>query len=339
MEHLANASTRSPDHRYLRVADLRALRHMIFASRRAVEGRYTGRHKSHQRGQSAEFVDYRQYIPGDEVGHVDWKVYARSDRLFIKLFEHQSDMTVNLLVDGSASMGYAGIDHPQTLRPAATGDSPAGDAVSRRSPKKDRDILTAPSKYDYACLMAAAIAFLVTNQQDRVSFGIAQEGLQWFHGPIGSTGQLPRILEEMETVNPDGHGQIAESIRSLARRTSRRGLLVLFSDLFEDREQILKAFSLLTHRGTEVVVFQVLHADELNLPQVSGAVFVDSESQQRVRIRVDDIRSPYEKRLKQFLDGWSASCRGQGIDHQVASTATPYQASLQRYLFGRDRAI
>jgi len=128
--------------KYLRTQDLRRLKNVFFSSRRVVEGQYAGRHASPQRGHSVEFNDYRQYMPGDEVADIDWKVYGRSDKMFIKLFEHQSDMTVNLVVDGSASMAYAGLDGRY-------------------------------SKYDHACLMAAAIAFLTTKQQDKVSFALA----------------------------------------------------------------------------------------------------------------------------------------------------------------------
>ena len=157
-EAAPDTAVRFPSHRYLRVEDLRRLRHLFFAARRPVDGRYAGRHASPQRGHAVEFSDYREYAPGDELGDVDWRVYGRSDRLFIKLFEHQTDMTVQLLVDASASMGYAGLDvgSPSRLtrlrRPARRPGAGLG-AASRAS------------KYDQACLLAGAIAFLAIKQQ------------------------------------------------------------------------------------------------------------------------------------------------------------------------------
>ncbi len=324
----------SREHRYLRVADLRRLRHMFFASRRVVEGQYAGRHASPQRGHSVEFNDYREYIPGDPLTDVDWKVLGRSDRMYIKLFEHQSDMTVNLLVDASASMAYRGAD-------AIVGDgsswlSRVSLAASKRRRRSHADAIDRPSKYDHACLMAAAIAFLTTKQQDKVAFGVARDGLAEFHRPAGSHVHLSNILRAMEQVAPRGQARLAEALKDLARRVSRKGLVVIFSDLLEEREPLLKAISAFTARGNEVIVFQIMHAEELRLPgDVADAVFVDSETGTRRRLNVDDIRDAYQQRLRGFLDAWSAALKARGVDHQIVSTATPYNQALERYIFNR----
>jgi uncharacterized protein (DUF58 family) len=290
--------------KYLRVQDLRRMRNLFFSSRRVVQGQYAGRHASPQRGHSVEFNDYRQYMPGDEIGDIDWKIYGRTDKLFVKLFEHQSDMTVNLLVDASASMGYAGADGGH-------------------------------SKYDHACLMAAAVAFLTTKQQDKVSFGLGQEGLAGFHRPYGSFSHLVGILETMESLRPAGRARLGEALRRMAILIGRRGLLVVFSDLLDEPEEIFHALSIFTHRGSEVILFHVLHADELKLPDVRDAMFLDSESQDRLVLNVADIRPAYERKLKVFLDTWSAACRGRGIDYNLVSTATAYSDALEQYLFQR----
>lgn len=291
--------------RYLRVQDLRRLKNLFFSSRRVVEGQYAGRHSSPQRGHSVEFSDYRQYMPGDEVADVDWKVYGRSDRLYVKLFEHQSDMTVNLLVDASASMGYAGLD---------------GGGIS---------------KFDHACRMAAAVAFLTTRQQDKVSFGLSQDGLKAFHRPHGSFVHLREILDAMEQARPRGEAKLAHALRSMAGRIGRRGLLVVFSDLLEDPEAILNAVSIFSHHGSEVIVFHVLHADEQHLPEMGDALFQDSESGERIALNVDDVRGAYERRLRQFLGTWETAFRGRGIDYHRVSTATEYVRALEGYLYQR----
>jgi len=291
--------------KYLRIADLRRLKDQFFSSRRVVEGQYAGRHSSSQRGHSVEFNDYRQYMPGDEIGDIDWKVYARSDKMFVKLFEHQSDMTVNLLVDASASMAYGGVKSE------------------------------GPSKYDHACMMAAAIAFLTTRQQDKVSFGLAAGGLAGFRRPHGSMQHLVGILDQMEATAPAGEAALGEALRKMAGLIGRRGLLVVFSDLLDEPQPIFDALSIFTHRGSEVILFHVMHADELKLPPMQEAIFLDSETHRRVSLNVEDVRSAYGERLRRFLDGWSTACKGRGIDYNLVSTATGYSRALEQYLFQR----
>lgn len=335
--------------RYLQVEELRRLKHLVFSANRVVEGQYSGLHASPQRGHSVEFSDYREYTPGDEISGIDWKVYGRSDKLFIKLFEHQSDMTVNLLIDASASMNYSGeLDAQDRAAKSArttTGWRARlrrrrrgfGGSNFERSTERDgtRSPIETPSKYDHACLMAAAIAFLVVKNQDKVGFGVAQGGLQEFHRPLGSHTHLNQILQSMETVRPEGAASLADSIEAYAARVRRKSILLLFSDLLDGREDILRALSLFTHGGGEVIVFQVLHADELKLPDLSEAVFVDSETRWKTRLNVDDLRSHYEQRLAEFLAAWSAAFRARGIDYNLVSTSKSYHQAIEHYLFSR----
>ena len=290
--------------RYLRLADLRRLRHLSFASRRVVEGQYAGRHASSVRGHSVEFNDYRQYMPGDEAGDIDWKVYGRSDKMFIKLFEHQSDMSVNLLLDASASMSYRGLQR---------GDS----------------------KYDRACRLAAAVAFLTTNQQDQVSFALAQGGLRDFFRPHGSFGHFVSILRTMESARPGGQAGLPGALRQMATLIGRRGLLIVFSDLLDEPEEIFNALAIFTHRGSEVILFHVLHADELRLPPLDQALFIDSETGRSLSTNVADVRAAYERKLANYLSVWSSNCKGRGIDYKLVSTAADYKQALAEYLFQR----
>lgn len=304
------------DHRYLRIQDLRRLRHLAFASRRPVEGLYAGRHASPQRGQSVEFSDYRPYLPGDELADIDWKVFARSDRLFVRIFEHQTQMTVHLLVDGSASMNYP-------LRPPL---------AASRSPAPPN---TLDTKYDHACRLAAAIAFLSTRQQDRVSFTLARGGLRRFVPPVASFTGLNSILTAMEAEPPADDARVALALDALLHRTGRRGLLILLSDLYEPPDPILQSLSAFTQRGFEAVVFHVLHPHELSLPDLGDAVFTDAESGQRIALDTAEARDAYRRRVGEFIDTWAAALRARGIDHALASTSTPYEKSLERYLLRR----
>ena len=293
-------------------------RNVLFAPRKPMRGRYAGRHSSRQRGHCVEFNDYREYTPGDEVGDIDWKAYARSDRLYIRRYEHQTDMTVALLIDASASMAFNGADprkHPLSARIKQT--------------------ITNPSKYDHACRIAAAIAFLTTRQQDRVALGFARQGLDQPREPRPGFQHLNYLLHTMETIEPHGQAELDHAIHDYARRLPARSLLVIFSDLLESRAAILRALSAITSRGGEAIVFHTRHADELNLPDLNDAVFIDSETGKRIRLNVPDIRSAYQQRLRQDADAWHDALTSLGIDHHPVSTATHYLEAIGDYLFTR----
>lgn len=313
-------------------------KNVVFSPRRMVTGAYAGRHASPQRGHSVEFADYREYFPGDEVGDVDWKLYGRSDKLFIKLFEHYSDMSVTLLIDGSASMQYAGLNQGRRV----SGDDSEGGSWIRKAAntvtnrlKDNKAAVLNTSKYDLACRMGAAIGFLTIKQQDKVALAVARNGLAEYLRPGGSIGHLYKALTLMESQPVSEKAELATAIKELALRNKRRGVVVIFSDLEEPQEQVLKAMSMLTHRGNEVVVFQVLHQDELKLPDLSDALIEDSETGQRVRLNVDDIREAYEAKVRERVDTWSAALRAKRIDHNLVPTTVPYYQALQRYLFNR----
>lgn len=291
--------------KYLRLQDLRRLQHVEFTTRRPIEGLYAGKHASPQRGQSVEFRDYREYTPGDDLNQVDWKVYGRSDKLFIKLFEHQADLTVHLLVDCSSSMRYGG------------------------------RLLSGHSKYDQACFLAAAIGFLISKQTDRISFGLARDGLNEHHRSGTGMRHLASILHTMTTGRPAGKADLAQSIRDVIEVGRRRDLLIIFSDLLEDRDEIIKALSVSLQRGGEVIIFHVLHEDELKLPKIDNGLFIDSETGAKARINVNDVRPQYEAKMKEFLDAWAKACQGRGIDYNLVSTANEYHQVLEKYLLRR----
>ncbi len=318
--------TRSPTGTspYLRIEELRSLRHLAFTTRRPVSGLYAGRHASPQRGHSVEFTDYREYTPGDELGDIDWKVYGRSDRWVVKRYEHQSDMGVCLLIDGSASMAYRG-------RPPSA--ARRGLVLAQRLTREPA-AAAPPSKYDQACRLAAAIAFLAIRQQDQVSLGIARRGLADYRPPHSSHPHLRGLLAAMEAGAPrrPAAADLARALGDLAARTSRKGLVVVFSDLMEDLDGVLEALARFTHRGNEVIVFHVLHPDELRLPDLEDTILVDSETGEELRVDPAAVRKLYEARLHRFVEAWRAAFRTRGIDFNRVRTDEPFQQALRGYL-------
>lgn len=297
--------------KYLQPSDLRRLERLMFAPRHVVEGRYAGQYATRQRGQSVEFQDYRPYLPGDEIGNVDWKVYGRTDRLVIKIFEHQTDLTVHLLIDASASMGYDGRE--------------AG-----RRPH---------SKYDYACFLAASIGFLISKQQDRFAAGFAQQGLKHYAPPDKTMPHLNSILKQMETVRPRREAGLAAAIHEINRTMRRRSLLILFSDLLDEPDQALKALAARMQLGGEAVLFQVLHPHEIDLPDIEQGLFIDAETGGRVRLNVPEVRAVYQDKMRAFLNRWETQSRALGIDYVRAMTSQPYPLVLERYLVGRGERV
>ncbi len=320
---------------YLQVQDLAVLRNYIFAPRHPIRGRYAGRHTSRQRGHCVEFNDYREYAPGDEVGDIDWKVFGRSDRLFIKLFEHQTDMTVGLLIDASASMAYDGLDPKRPVKPAQSWMGKLKALGTKVDTRKTSHIIEHPSKYDQACLIAAAIGFLTIRQQDHIAFAFARRGLHREHDARGGFEQLNNMLRAMHRVRVNDNANLADSAKYFTQRLPRRSLLIIFSDLLEKRAPILQALSAFTSRGGEAIVFHILHEDEWQLPDMQEAIFIDSETERRVRLNVPDIRLSYESRIKELCDNWHDDLTARGIDYHHVSTATHYHDALRDYLFTR----
>lgn len=145
------------------------------------------------------------------------------------------------------------------------------------------------------------------------------------------------IVHTMERLRPKGRAGLADAVHAFAAKSRRRELLVIFSDLLDEQEDVVKAISAYFHRGGEVIVFHIMHEDELNLPQVSNGIFIDSESLVRLRASVSEVRADYTARMKSFLESWSKACRGLGIDYTLCKTSEAYSRLLERYLSARTR--
>lgn len=310
-------------HRYLRPEDIRAIRDLEFHPRRMTHGMFSGRHASPQRGQSSEFSDYREYTPGDEMKHLDWKVLGRSDRLYIKTFEHQAQMDVYLLVDASASMAYG-----------RTGGPPAGRLLRGNRPPPDG------GKFDHACRLAAAIAHLITRQQDRAGLGFARRGLQEFLPARTTTPHLFELVTRMENMSPMHSSNLAEALQQLALRLRRRAVLLVFSDFMDDGEEaFFRELRMARHRGHNIALFHVLHPHELHLPDFGEALLTDSEQPNReLRFHAPDVREAYAQRLDAYLRRWHEACLTLGVDHQLAPCNRPVPDLLREFLTARTRS-
>ncbi len=296
---------------YLRPKDLKALNNLLFAARIIVEGVHAGRHKSPYRGSSPEFVDYREYNPGDEIRTIDWKAYARTDRYFIKLFGKETDMNCYILVDKSASMSYGGQAYRNLL--------PAQDV----------------SKLDYAYYLTAALAYLMIQQGDKVSVSLFDTRLAQHIRPGGTFPHLYEILHTLERQQAGERTAISRILEEAYPLFRRRGLMIVISDFLDEPEAIFRALDRYRHRQFEILLFHVLHQFEFELPALERVKFVDAETGETIASRPTDIRKSYDTEMRKFIQTLLAYARGRKMDYNFVTTETPYSEVLRKYLLRR----
>jgi uncharacterized protein (DUF58 family) len=277
---------------------------MELKAKTIVEGLTLGLHRSPYHGFSTEFAEYRPYVTGDDTAWIDWKVFARSDRYYVKKFDADTNLACHLLLDTSASMGYG-----------------AG----------------AMTKLAYGATLAAAIAWLVSGQRDAVGLTTFDDHVNGRLAPRVRAGHLHQILLALEKVKPSAGSDVAKPLRELAEGLERRGLVVLISDLLDEPESVVNGLMLLGARGMEVVVFHVLDEAERTFPFEGPLLFKDLESREEVLAVPAAVREPYLAELGKHTDAYARALHGAGMDYQVVSTATPLDASLLGYLRARAR--
>jgi uncharacterized protein (DUF58 family) len=293
---------RTATHKYLDPAVLEKLGPLDLIAREVVEGVRVGMHKSPLRGFSTEFAQHRQYVPGDELKHVDWRVYARTSRYYVKLFEAETNFTANMLLDASRSMHYG-----------------SGSV----------------SKLDYAKYMAASLAHMVVEQRDSAGLAVFDSELRRYIEPKGSRRVVRHIAEALEEVEPEPRTDVASIMHEFARRIPRRGFVLLFSDLFDHVDEFLNGLSHLRFRGHNIVVFHVLDPSELEFPFHGTCRFVGLEGEDPIVTQPTRIREAYLNELEAFLTQVRLGCERNRVDYVLVDTSRPVEAVLTEYLISR----
>jgi uncharacterized protein (DUF58 family) len=275
------------------------LRNMELRARLVVEGFIQGLHRSPYHGFSVEFAEYRQYMPGDSLRNVDWKVYAKTDRYYVKIFEEETNLKCTILLDKSASMGFAG----------------AG-----------------ISKLRWASLLGAALGFLMLKQQDATGLVIFDDQIRDYLPARSVRAQLLQMLARFEKVQPSERTNVSGALHRMAERLRRRGLVVLISDLFDDPTAILNGLKHFRHRQHEVLVFHVLDDLERTFDYKDEARFVDLETQREIRTQPWFIKREYRRQVEDWMHDLSRQCREHLIDYVPMTTSTPFDLALMAYL-------
>jgi uncharacterized protein (DUF58 family) len=293
------------DLRFLDPGVIARLGTMELKARTVVEGFLSGLHRSPYKGFSVEFAEYRQYLPGDDLNTLDWKVYARTDRHYVKKFEEETNLECHLLLDQSASMSYRGA--------------------------------AAMSKLEYGSVLAASLAFLMNRQRDATGLIAFDEQIRFRLQAAGRPGHLHALLLALERIQPGLRSNVGRPLHQLAEALLKRSLVVLISDLLDDPETVIKGLRHLKFRGTDVVVFQVLDPNELTFPFKGAAKFKDIETDEEVVADPARARGDYLRALAGLTLRYDRELRGAGIDYVQLDTAQPLDFALLTYLSARAR--
>lgn len=275
---------------YLKAEDIRKLAGFEFAPRMLAEGYLSGRHTSHVRGSSIDFRDYRQYVPGDDRVLVDWRVYARTDRRYIRTYDQETNMECHVFLDSSASMGFG---EPLT-------------------------------KLEYASFFAAALCYLVVKNTDRVSLQIFDEKIRHYY-PLGSTGRhLQNLMHALESNRPGNKTSTAEALKRSTPLLKRKGTLVVISDFFDEPAAIFSALNPYLHRGFRIHLFHILTPQELDLEDRGLLLFDDMETRQRVIAHTGAIRGLYKQAMDRHINSLRELAMRRQVDYMLARTDTHY---------------
>lgn len=297
---------RAAELRYLNPAVIARLGTMELRAKTIVEGFLSGLHRSPFKGFSVEFAEYRQYLPGDDLSTIDWKVYARSDRYYVKKYEEETNLDCHLMLDVSASMSYA-----------------SGEV----------------SKVAYGSYLAAALAYLMQRQRDAVGFVAFDEQIVDRLPASARPGHLKSVLLALARLQPGTRSDVSKPLHQLAETMARRSMTVVISDLLDEPADVVKGLKHLRFRGTDVIVFHVMDPAELTFPFERPARFKDMETEAELLASPAAVRKAYLHRLEEMCGVYERELRGANIDYVRLDTSKPLDTALLAYLSTRAKHL
>ena len=291
--------------RYLDPKVLARIGSLDLKAKTVVEGVLSGLHRSPKRGYSVEFAEYRQYLPGDALATIDWKVYARSDRHYVKKFEEDTNLDCHVLLDVSGSMAYG------------------SHAVTKR---------------EYACYLAASLAYLMHRQRDAVGLIAFDETIVHRLPASARAGHLRSVLLALERLPVGTRTNVAKPLGDLATVLAKRGLVVVISDLLDEPAEVVRGLRQFRQRGTDVIVFHVLDPQELRFQFDDAARFRDVENARETFADPGQVRDAYLRAITTLVDTYRRELGGAGIDYHLLDTSQPLDLALVSYLNARARS-
>ena len=283
---------------------LAKLKNLYLRARVVVDGVMVGIHPSRAKGLSSEFEEHREYSPGDDVRHIDWKAYGKFDRYSIKEYRETTNLRAYILLDASSSMSYASDGW---------------------------------SKFEYGSTLTASLAYLMLKQQDAVGLITFSSRVEKMVPPMATPGHLFAILKELEDRIPRGETSSGSILQELASSLKRRGFIILISDLLDKPEEVMRGLKQLRSKGNDVMVFQLLDRDELEFPFDQPTLFMDLEEDIKLLTDPHAVRSAYLKSMNSLIEGYRQSCASYFIDYSIFNTSIGLDRALVRYLTWREK--
>ena len=292
-------------YRFLEPSALARVKNLSMVARGVVEGFISGLHSSPYKGFSVEFAEHREYTAGDDPRHLDYRMMARTDRLYIKQYEEETNMRIQILLDTSGSMGYR---HESKL-----------------------------TKLEYASYLTAVLSYMMTRQQDSVGLTTFDTEVRLEMPARSSPRHFNEMMRRLEAIRPAGETDVAEMLHRMANRFKRRCLIVLVSDLYGEPEEVLRALHHFRHRRHEVIVFNVFDKAEIDFPFRDATAFYDLETNERIQIDPAYVRDAYVEQIEAFIENYRRACAETRIDYVMTDTSVPYDFMLSRYVAKRSR--
>ena len=292
---------------YLSPSIIRKIDNISLRAKLVVEGFIIGLHKSPYHGFSVEFSEHRPYGFGDEIKYIDWKLLAKTDKLYIKQFEEETNLKSYILFDKSASMGYSSKDNI--------------------------------NKFEYAKTLSASLSYLMIKQQDAVGLTMFDNKINTSIAPRSKTSHLNVLLNSLHKSKVRGETKISPILHSLAESIKKRGLIILISDLLDNPKDVIKGLRHFRYRGHEVIIFHILDSNEISFNFNEMINFIDSENNQSIKTDPRHIKSDYKKAFSNFCETYRLECRKNNIDYVRVSTSDSLDKSLIEYLIKRSRLI
>ncbi len=290
---------------FLDPATVAQLESLEVVARRVVEGFLRGLHASPAKGSSMEFAEHRPYVPGDDLRHVDWRGFAKTDRHYLKQFEDETNLRATLILDVSESMAFGSIG---------------------------------VSKLRYACCLAAALGWLLLRQRDAIGLALADEDVHDYVPPKATAGHLAGIFSAMQSVRTSGRTRLGRVLHRMSERMHRRSLAIVVSDFLDDVDEVLTGISQVRQNGSEVFAIHLMDPAEIELPFTNWMVFRDMEDPStEVRLDAREIESIYRANLTEHREALRKGCAAAGVDYLFVRTNEPFETALGRYLHLRAR--
>lgn len=290
--------------RFLQPEVISKLSNLELKARLVVEGFIIGLHRSPYHGFSVEFAEHRQYMAGDPIRNIDWKIFAKSDRYYVKEFEEETNLKAYILLDASASMGYTS---------------------------------SKISKLEYSRYLAASLTYLMLKQRDSVGLLVFDEGIRRYIPPKAARSHLNIILKELDSAEASEKTDVGGAFHELAERIKRRGLIIVISDLFDEPDRLLVGLKHFRHKKHEVIVFHVLDPYEKDFSYSREAKFIDMETGEEILTNPWQVRGSYKERLGNFITDFRRECRESMIDYFPIDTSVSFDKALFAYLGKRSK--